>query len=153
MADVFSKQYRSQLMAKIRSKDTKLEMKVRSGLHKMGFRYRLHVNQLPGKPDIVLPKYKAVIQIRGCFWHDHGCKKSRKPKSRQNYWIPKIEKNKKRDHENDAKLRKMGWSVLTIWECRCSSIRSLNTELLRIERLLLKRKEDIAIQQKKLTKF
>lgn len=118
MADVHSKETRSYNMSKIRSKDTKPELFVRKFLHSHGFRYRLHVKDLPGKPDIVLPKYKTTIFIHGCFWHGHtGCKYYVIPKTRTDWWINKINKNKSNDEKSKQKLIELGWNVLEIWEC------------------------------------
>jgi len=106
-------------MSQIRSKDTKPEMIVRRFLFKKGFRYRLHVKDLPGKPDIVLPKYKSVIFINGCFWHGHeGCKFFVIPKTSTQWWIDKIVKTKHLDIDNYAKLAYSGWKVITIFECK-----------------------------------
>lgn len=105
-------------MARILSKNTKPEKTVRHLLTSLGFRYRLHVKKLPGKPDIVLPKYGAVILVHGCFWHLHSkCRDGTIPKSRTNYWREKLLNNKKRDTKNIRELRKQGWRVLRIWEC------------------------------------
>jgi DNA mismatch endonuclease (patch repair protein) len=119
MTDVFTKDQRSSIMRGIKSKDTKPEMQVRKALHALGLRYRLHVKDLPGKPDLVFPKYKAVIQVRGCFWHGHRCKVDHKPKSNKSYWIPKIENNIARDRKNDAAIKQMGWRLFIVWECEC----------------------------------
>ncbi|MNK29888.1 Very short patch repair protein [compost metagenome] len=105
-------------MSKIKSKNTAPEMIVRRYLHNKGFRYRLHDKKLPGKPDLILPKYKAVIFVHGCFWHGHeGCKYYRIPKSNTDYWIEKIEGNILRDQDKQQLLRDMGWRVIVIWEC------------------------------------
>lgn len=118
MADVHSKETRSYNMSRIRSKDTKPEMLVRKFLHKNGFRYRLHVKDLPGKPDIVLPKYKTVIFVHGCFWHGHeGCRYYVVPKTRTEWWVNKIEKNRHNDSNAEGKLLSKGWHILNIWEC------------------------------------
>ena len=118
MADVHSKETRSYNMSRIRSKDTKPEMLVRRFLHSQGFRYRLHVKDLPGKPDIVLPKYKTVIFIHGCFWHGHeGCKYYVVPRTRTEWWLTKINKNKESDRLAEETLVNKGWTVLQIWEC------------------------------------
>src|SRR5471030_201513 len=110
MADVHSKATRSYNMSRIRSKDTKPEMLVRNFLHKNVFRYRLHVKDLPGKPDIVLPKYKTVIFIHGCFWHGHeGCKYASIPKTREEWWLNKINGNRQNDSNNVIKLELEGW--------------------------------------------
>lgn len=105
-------------MSLIKGADTAPEMKLRSLVHGMGYRYRLHVKDLPGKPDLVFPVRRAVIFMHGCFWHRHkGCKLARLPKSRLDFWKPKLEENKKRDLKKQRELRKMGWRVLVIWEC------------------------------------
>ena len=104
-------------MALVGSKDTKPELLIRRGLHRLGFRYRLHVKDLPGKPDMVFPRYKAVIQIHGCFWHGHSCKLYRFPKSNTDYWTRKISRNVERDAANRQSLIDKGWRMLTIWEC------------------------------------
>jgi len=109
---------RSAMMSRIRSKDTLPEMLVRKSLHRLGFRFRLHVRSLPGRPDIVLPKHRIIIQVKGCFWHGHTCRDGRLPKSNREYWVPKLLRNKERDVSNERKLRRMGWSVRTLWECR-----------------------------------
>lgn len=118
MPDVMTPQQRHDCMSHIRSKNTKPEQLVRLALWHLGFRYRLHVKDLPGKPDIVLPKYKAVIFINGCFWHGHdGCKDFVIPKSNTAFWIEKIGKNKERDTRDGFALASAGWKVITIWEC------------------------------------
>jgi DNA mismatch endonuclease (patch repair protein) len=113
---------RSAMMSRIRSKDTKPEMLVRKALHRLGFRFRLHVPDLPGRPDIVLPKYLTIVQVKGCFWHGHTCRDGRLPKSNREYWVPKLLRNKERDISNDRKLRRMGWSVRNLWECRICAL-------------------------------
>lgn len=106
-------------MRGIRSKDTGPELTVRKLVHGMGFRYRLHDGSLPGKPDLVFPRLKKIIEVRGCFWHQHRrCIDSHVPKSRVEYWAPKLMRNKQRDRENGISLRRLGWSVLVIWECK-----------------------------------
>jgi len=118
MADVHSKEIRSYNMSRIRSKDTKPEMLVRKFLHKNGFRYRLHVKDMPGKPDIVLPKYKTVIFIHGCFWHGHeGCKYYVVPKTRTEWWLNKIGTNIANDANAEEALKAAGWNIIKIWEC------------------------------------
>lgn len=120
--DTVSKEQRSWNMRRIRSIDTKPELIVRSFLFQNGFRFRLHVKILPGKPDIVLKKYKTVIEIRGCFWHRHkSCKKASTPQSRQDYWLPKFERNIKRDAETEQFLKSLGWTVIILWECQVKS--------------------------------
>lgn len=117
MTDKVSTEVRSRIMASIKGKDTKPEMLIRKALHALGFRYRLHVKALPGCPDMVLTKYKAVIMVNGCFWHGHDCRIHNKSKSRVSYWEDKIAKNKARDEQNKNRLHGLGWRVATIWEC------------------------------------
>jgi DNA mismatch endonuclease, patch repair protein len=106
-------------MARIPSKDTAPEMLVRRLVHAMGFRYRLHVRDLPGCPDLVFPRLRKIIQVFGCYWHPHGgCRRSHRPLSRVAYWIPKLERNRQRDKENLRLLRRLGWVVLVVRECR-----------------------------------
>jgi DNA mismatch endonuclease, patch repair protein len=119
MADVHTPEVRSYNMSMIRGKNTKPEIVVRKFLHSKGFRFRLHKKNLPGKPDIVLPKYKAVIFIHGCFWHGHkNCKYFVVPKTRTRWWINKIKGNKETDKRNDRRLVKVGWKIITLWECQ-----------------------------------
>ena len=118
MPDVMTPQQRHDCMSHIRSKNTKPEQLVRQALWHQGFRYRLHAKDLPGKPDIVLPKYKTAIFINGCFWHGHeGCKDFVIPKSNTAFWLEKIGKNKERDARDETALTSAGWKVITIWEC------------------------------------
>lgn len=117
MADTFDKPTRSRIMASIKGKNTKQEMLVRKGLHFLGFRYRLHNSQLPGKPDLVFAKYKAIIFVNGCFWHGHHCHIFHWPSTHPEFWRKKIETNKYRDARNIAACIQKGWKVLVIWEC------------------------------------
>jgi len=117
MADVVSRAKRSEMMAGIRGKDTRPELIVRRGLHAMGYRFRLHRRDLPGNPDIVLPKYNAVIFVHGCFWHGHDCHLFKWPKTRKDFWRKKIESNKKRDARVRESYEASSWRRLTIWEC------------------------------------
>ena len=117
-ADVFSKKKRSEVMSLIRSQNTKPELYVRSFLHKQGYRFRLHQKKLPGSPDIVLKKHKVVINVNGCFWHHHECGNYKIPKTNRKFWLIKFQNNKKRDRLNSLKLRKLGWKVYKIWECK-----------------------------------
>jgi len=118
MADVHDKATRSYNMSRIKGKDTKPEILVRKFLHAHGYRYRLHVKDLPGKPDIVLPKYKTVIFVHGCFWHGHeGCKYFTIPKTKPEWWENKINTNKSNDKKAYELLKKSGWNILTIWTC------------------------------------
>jgi DNA mismatch endonuclease (patch repair protein) len=115
-------------MSRIKGKNTKPEMLVRKFLFAQGFRYRLHVKDLPGKPDIVLPKYKTVIFIHGCFWHGHkGCKYFVVPKTRTEWWVNKIERNKQNDKVSVKALTKAQWKVITIWECELKPAKALST--------------------------
>lgn len=104
-------------MSRIRSRDTKPEMLIRSLLHKSGFRFRLHRKDLPGRPDIVLPKWLAVIDVRGCYWHAHGCHLFQKPQQNAEFWQTKLQANSARDFENADRLANLGWRHLIIWEC------------------------------------
>lgn len=117
MADNLSKEVRHRNMSHIRSINSKPEEKARKYLFAKGFRYRKNVRALPGCPDIVLPKYKAVIFVNGCFWHMHSCRRFAWPSSNMEYWIPKITRNAERDKRSYAELRSMGWRVIVVWEC------------------------------------
>lgn len=108
---------RSRNMSAIRAKDTEPEMLVRRALFACGLRYRLHASELPGRPDLVLPRWGAVVFVNGCFWHGHSCQRFRMPSSRIDYWGPKITRNRERDRRAAAQLRRLGWRVLRIWEC------------------------------------
>jgi DNA mismatch endonuclease, patch repair protein len=109
---------RSAIMRAIKGSNTAPELKIRTLLHRAGYRYRLHVSDLPGKPDLVFPSRRAVLFVHGCFWHGHSCKRgARQPKSNAEYWLAKIEKNRERDKRARARLISQGWSVHTIWEC------------------------------------
>jgi len=128
--DTFSKTERSDIMRKVRSKDTSPERKVRSLLHRMGFRFRLHRKDLPGNPDIVLPKHSAVVFVHGCFWHRHpGCSRTRTPASRREYWLPKFDRTVRRDADNQAALRRLGWKVIIVWECELRDAEDLEKRL------------------------
>lgn len=116
--DNLTKAQRKKNMSRIRATSTTPEIKLRSALHKAGFRFRIHVASLPGKPDIVLPKYRLIIFMNGCFWHQHpNCAKANIPKSNQDYWIKKLKKNVDRDKVSISNLKSMGWKVKVIWEC------------------------------------
>jgi DNA mismatch endonuclease (patch repair protein) len=116
--DSVSPEKRSWVMAQVKGRDTRPEKVVRSLLHSMGYRFRLQRKDLPGKPDIVLPKYRTVIFVHGCFWHRHDCPNGiRLPKSKLDFWLPKLEGNKERDLREQAALAALGWRVLIVWEC------------------------------------
>lgn len=128
--DIFTAEKRSEIMARIGSKDTKPELLVRSLLHRLGYRFRLHRRSLPGTPDIVLPKYSAVIFVHGCFWHQHpGCKKATLPKQNATFWKNKLEGNRRRDQLVRQQLRDKGWDVLIIWECETRNIGEVRQKL------------------------
>jgi len=131
--DVFSKDQRSAVMSRVRSKDTDPEKSVRSLLHRLGFRFRLHQSDLPGKPDIVLPGRGIVIFVHGCFWHQHkNCLSASRPASNREYWDGKLEKNKIRDSSNQRALRRLGWKVVVVWECQIRNKDRLTRRLLRL---------------------
>lgn len=115
--DLWSKQKRSEVMSKIKGKDTKPELILRSELFRHGFRFRVNKKDLPGKPDIVLPKYKIVIFVNGCFWHHHNCIDGKIPKTNIEYWQKKIDRTMKKDKENILELSDLGWKVIVVWEC------------------------------------
>lgn len=116
--DIFAPSKRSALMSRIRSQDTKPEVELRKALFARGYRYRKNVRGLPGTPDIVLPRHRYIIQVRGCFWHAHdGCSRSHRPNSNLDYWLPKLARNVARDRKADRILRSAGWRVRVIWEC------------------------------------
>ena len=117
MPDTVNKETRSRMMSSVRAKNTKLEMEIRRRLFAMGFRYRLHGKDLPGTPDMIFPKYSAVIFVHGCFWHHHGCHLSKLPGTRRSWWKKKLEGNRTRDFDVMAELRMLGWRVLVVWEC------------------------------------
>lgn len=128
MTDKITPERRSANMARIRSLDTAPEIRVRKLAHALGYRFRLHSKHLPGKPDLVFPGRKAVIFVHGCFWHQHSdprCKDGRRPKSRPEYWDPKLDGNLARDARRQAELKAAGWKVLVIWECQASDTGAL----------------------------
>ena len=118
MIDVVDQKTRSRMMSGIRGKDTRPEMLVRSGLHRLGFRFRLHARNLPGSPDLVLKRYRAVVFVHGCYWHRHeGCPYATTPATRLEFWQEKFEANVERDHRHQKALRETGWRVFVVWEC------------------------------------
>jgi DNA mismatch endonuclease (patch repair protein) len=137
MVDRISKERRSWNMSRIRGTNTKPELLVRSLLHRLGYRFLLHVRELPGRPDIVLPKWQRIIFVHGCFWHRHpGCSQAYQSKSRKRFWQHKLERNVVRDRKVCAKLRRMGWRVSIIWECQTKQEDTLERRVGAIVRLL-----------------
>lgn len=130
MSDVLTAEQRHRCMAQIRGKDTDPERRVRSMIHRMGFRYRLHNSDIPGKPDIVLPRLRKIVFVHGCFWHMHRCRFGRvKPETNADFWRNKREGNRQRDAKVRRALRKTGWSVLTVWECELRDDNKLQKKL------------------------
>jgi DNA mismatch endonuclease, patch repair protein len=127
MVDWLTPEQRSRNMSAIRAKDTKPELIVRKLAFSMGYRYRLHLKSLPGRPDLAFPRLRKIIEVRGCFWHRHTCKDGqRTPGTNTNYWAPKIDQNVRRDRQNEEKMKGLGWKVFVIWECETK-----NTEVLK----------------------
>lgn len=130
MTDIVDSQKRSEMMSRIRDRDTKPELVVRQIAHRLGFRFRLHRKDLPGCPDIVFPRYRAVIQVHGCFWHRHPhCRYAYTPKTRVRFWQDKFESNVVRDRRNETALKELGWRVLVIWECETRDLGALEARL------------------------
>lgn len=129
MADRLTAQQRSELMSKIKGKDTAPEMIVRRIVHGLGFRYRLHRKNLPGKPDLAFSARRKVIFVHGCFWHGHGCKIGKLPKSRPEFWRPKIEGNRRRDEATLAGLARAGWVSLIVWQCETKDLSALRNKI------------------------
>jgi DNA mismatch endonuclease (patch repair protein) len=132
MADSLSKQARSAHMARIRQKSTGPEMIVRRFLHAAGLRYALHRRDLPGRPDMVFPKHGVALFVHGCYWHGHSCRAGRIPSSNVDYWGPKLAANKERDARKSFELARLGWKVVTVWECQLKGSQASR----RLERLL-----------------
>jgi DNA mismatch endonuclease, patch repair protein len=131
--DIICKEKRSWNMSRIRSSNTKPELIIRSLLHRLGYRFRLHRKELPGKPDIVLPKYNTVIFVNGCFWHRHkGCKYTYNPKSKIDFWEKKFRENINRDRQNRKALKKLGWNIVVIWECQVRNEEKLVTRIRKV---------------------
>lgn len=130
MVDKYTPEKRSEIMSKVRGKNTGPEMIVRRLVHGMGYRYRLHVGKLPGRPDLVFPSRRKAIFVNGCFWHGHrGCKRSKKPVQNAEFWDRKIERNMMRDRTAKARLKKLGWKILVVWECRTKKTDALKETL------------------------
>ncbi|MCY0149340.1 DNA mismatch endonuclease Vsr [Hoeflea sp. G2-23] len=120
---------RRRIMQAVRNKNTAPEIRVRSLLHRMGYRFRLHGKDLPGTPDIILPKYRSVIFVHGCFWHAHNCPKGRPPKTRQDYWLNKLAMNVERDRLKEEQLYGKGWQVMVVWQCELNDQEALKSRL------------------------
>jgi DNA mismatch endonuclease, patch repair protein len=131
MTDTRTPDQRRRIMQSVKTKDTGPEWVVRRILHALGYRYRLHRKDLPGSPDIVFPARRKAILVHGCFWHGHGCAKGRGPKSRTDYWAPKIEANRARDERNMSALKALGWDVLVLWQCELANAQALSNRLVR----------------------
>ena len=137
MPDIFSKEKRSEIMSKISGKETKPEIQVRKFLFSNGFRYRKNDKRYPGKPDIVLPKYKTVIFVHGCFWHGHDCSAGKLPETNKKFWQEKIGKSKERDAKNIAELENLGWNIIVIWQCEIKNKELRATKLESVKSSLL----------------
>lgn len=149
MPDILTPIQRHSCMSKIRGKDTKPEIRVRKGLHRRGFRFRLQDRRLPGRPDITLPKYGVAIMVNGCFWHGHkGCRYATKPRTNPEFWETKIERNRHRDEVTTAHLEALGWTVITVWECE---LRGKAAAEARIEALAedIRKAGEMKLQQKR----
>ena len=133
MTDIYLKNKRSNIMSKISGKETKYEILVRKFLFKKGFRYRKNDKHLPGKPDIVLPKYKTVIFVHGCFWHGHHCKAGKLPETNKIFWENKINSNIERDKKNQYKLEKLGWKIIIVWQCELRNRKMMTKKLKELE--------------------
>jgi DNA mismatch endonuclease, patch repair protein len=134
--DVFDTEKRSEIMRRVKGRDTTPELLVRRLVHRMGYRFRLHRKDLPGKPDLVFPGRRKIIFVHGCFWHGHTCRRGRnRPSTRREYWDRKLDRNKERDQQTTRRLRRMGWSVLIVWECQLRPSK-IDTTLRRIQRFL-----------------
>lgn len=132
MTDTLSPTARSERMSRVRAKDTKPEMAVRRLVHAMGYRYRLHDRRLPGKPDLVFRSRRKVIFVHGCFWHRHpdpACRLARMPKSRQEFWGPKLEGNRERDERTRDALAEQGWQQIVVWECECGHLEQVENKV------------------------
>ncbi len=130
MVDVFSEEKRSWVMSRVKGRDTKPELLVRSMVHRMGYRFRLHRRDLPGCPDIVLPRHKKVIFVHGCFWHSHrNCARAARPASNREFWDDKLDATVERDKRRVRELRRMGWQVLVVWQCELKDSGKLKRKL------------------------
>jgi len=132
MADMFTAEQRSEIMSHIRSTDTAPELALRSQIHRLGLRFRLHRNDLPGKPDLVLPKHRLVVMMHGCFWHGHNCKDGRRPSSNSDYWNQKLDRNVSRDKRNVRSLQRLGWRCLIVWECELRNWEQVEKRIMKL---------------------
>ena len=131
MTDIVSPEARSRIMAQVKSKGTKPEMMVRRMLHGLGYRYRLHRTDLPGRPDLTFPSRRKVVFVNGCFWHNHpNCVNVRLPASNRDYWLPKLERNRARDIRNLSLLEESGWAATTVWECQLTDLETVTERLI-----------------------
>jgi DNA mismatch endonuclease (patch repair protein) len=130
LVDVVDAATRSRMMSGIQGKNTSPELLIRKALHARGFRFRIHAKDLPGKPDLLLPKYRAAVFIHGCFWHGHACRYFKVPKTRPEFWLEKIGKNQIRDELQEAALKALGWRVLVVWECAVRSMKKEKSPML-----------------------
>jgi len=123
MTDTLTPSQRSERMSRVRAKNTKPEMNARRAAHRLGYRFRLHRHDLPGKPDLVFPRLRKIVLVHGCFWHQHqGCNGGRMPKSRPDFWGPKLARNVERDHKVRASLEALGWDIMVLWECESRTV-------------------------------
>ena len=136
MTDIYSQEKRREIMSKISGKETKSEIILRKLLFAKGYRFRKNDKRYPGKPDIVLPKYKTAIFVHGCFWHGHDCPAGKLPETNIEFWSDKIDSTKKRDVRNKNELEKLGWNVITVWECELSNVDKREQKFKEIELLL-----------------
>jgi DNA mismatch endonuclease (patch repair protein) len=152
LPDVVSPATRSRMMAGIRGKNTRPEMLIRQGLHRLGYRFRLHAAELPGKPDLILPKYRAVIFVQGCFWHGHDCHLFKWPKTRSEWWQDKIRRTRKRDEDIRILISKLGWRQALVWECSLKGRTRRNIEeiLASLSHWLNSQEEELEIEGRKL---
>jgi DNA mismatch endonuclease (patch repair protein) len=128
--DIYSPEKRSEIMGRVKGRDTKPELVVRSLIHRMGFRFRLYASRLPGRPDIILPRHKKVVFVHGCFWHQHpNCSRAKLPQTRAEWWLSKLSRNRQRDAEIQEQLQEQGWKVLVVWQCQLRDSRALNALL------------------------
>lgn len=130
MVDHITKEQRSRNMARVKNKNTTPELKVRKLLHKFGFRFRLHRKDLPGNPDIVLPRHHKIIFVHGCFWHGHDCPRGKRPATREEFWDRKLDANIERDKFNQNALEELGWNIMVLWECEIKDTKELTKKLL-----------------------